>query len=121
MTLYHYTCTDHGLPGIARAGLVRPIGQLVAMLPPGMPSLAWFTDLTDPDAAALGLTGLVLACDRTAARIEVEEHPGLEPWCRWRRANPAYKAFAAVLEAAPGARPAHWWVSSAPVPVKELP
>jgi hypothetical protein len=111
VTLYHYTCDDHGLPGIREAGELRINAR--SPLP-----LLWLTDLEVPDRNALGLTSNYISCDRTAVRITVTDHPGVVPWWRWRRAHPEARAFASALEAAWGARPAHWFVSESPLPVE---
>lgn len=69
MRLYHYTCKDHGQPGIDRTGLLKPNPQLFLALPP----VVWLTDLpTADDAMGLGLTSTYLKCDRTAVRYVVE-------------------------------------------------
>lgn len=102
--LYHYTCGDHGGPLIAEAGEVRP----------GSWGLAWFTDLAVPDRAALGLQGPLARCDRTRYRFRATEEEHLVPWVAVRRNHPK---VAALLEATPGVRLMHWWVSTRPVPV----
>lgn len=116
MTFYHYTCRDHGLPGIRETGELRP--NQVAVFP-----LVWVTDLTVPTRDALGLTSWSLTCDRSEVQVQVPHHPAIEPWWRWRRAHPELRDWAALLEAAHGARPAHWFVSATPLPIdlKELP
>lgn len=116
MTLFHYTCRDHGLPGIREAGELRPNE--------GAPfALVWLTDMAVPDRDALGLTSNWLHCDRMDVRITVPDHPAITPWWRWRRANPDLWPWTAALEAAFGARPAHWFVSETALPIdtKDLP
>lgn len=115
MSFYHYTCLDHGLPGIRETGQLQPHGIAAA--------LVWVTDLEVPVRDALGLTSHVLDCDRTEARVLVPAHPAIEPWWRWRRAHPEHRAWARELEDSPGARPAHWFVSATPLPIdlQELP
>ena len=116
MSLWHFTCADHGLPGIRETGELRP--NELAALP-----LVWLTDLAVPSRDALGLTSWSLSCDRTEVRVPVPAHPAIEPWWTWRRAHPELRPWAELLEAALGARPAHWLVSASPLPIdpKELP
>jgi hypothetical protein len=115
--LFHFTCT-HCAPLIARDGVLVPItDQLTRALPPEVLPLVWLTDLPRPDRDGLGLTSVALHCDRTAARFTVARTADTVPWWEWRRAHPATRAVARVLEETPGARPAHWWVSERPVPI----
>lgn len=115
--LFHFTCS-HCAPGIRRDGLVIPItDQLAQPLPDGVLPLAWFTGLPVADRFGLGLTMTVLDCDRTECRFTVEQSADTVPWWEWRRAHPEHQATAQELEGAPGARPAHWWVSEKAVPV----
>lgn len=102
LRLYHYTCS-HAAPLIERDGYLKPHPQvLLANLP-----LIWFTDMDQPDRAALGLTSHTLRCDRTEHRVIVDTDAyrwpkfarGLPMWVRQR------------LEFAPGVLPMHWWVS----------
>lgn len=113
--LYHYTCSDHGAPGIQSDGIIRPTrlwGQHYA------PLAVWLTDLPFPDRDRLGLTSLILDCDRTEVRFEVEceavrwKHFAAEIGVprEWRRA----------LEGN-GADPYHWFISTEPVPVDKPP
>ena len=104
--IYHYTCGDHGRPGIERDGVIRP----------GLDGFAWFTDLDVPHREALGLTMHYTRCDRTAHRFEVDpDDPALTPWTVARRAVPP--AYRAALEASPGALLRHWFVAETPVRV----
>jgi hypothetical protein len=43
--LWHYTCADHGAPGIDRTGELRPNRH---PLLPELGPVVWLTDLTDP-------------------------------------------------------------------------
>lgn len=116
--LWHYTCA-HQAPLIRADGYVRPVRDLAAPARhvPAWGAFAWFTDLAAPIREALGLTSWSLDCDRTAYRFRVE--PGVEvvAWMSVRREYP----WAWRLESEPGARPAHWYVSAEPVPVREAP
>jgi len=113
--LYHYTCSDHGLPNIAATGVLEPRGVLAR--------LVWLTDLATPNRDALGLTSHLLDCDRTEIQLRVPWHRSIRPWWVWRRAHPEHRAWTTELELAPGARPAHWFVSASPLPLdpKDLP
>jgi hypothetical protein len=111
MTLYHFTCDDHGAPGIMRDGLVRPAWHPLLDV-----WLAWFTDLDAPPADAIGLQrgGGLLTCDRTAVRFEVDA-PGAVSWASWARAHRVRRVVRDALEGR--GMPAHWFVSPAAVPV----
>ena len=62
--LYHFTCDDHGYPGIVRTGTVLP-RQHPFM--PGLGPLLWLTDLAEPPTPeSVGLTSQNLKCDRLA-------------------------------------------------------
>lgn len=103
--LYHYTCADHGEPGIRASGVIRP----------GLDELVWLTDLAEPIRDALGLTQHVTRCDRMAYRFAVQDNGYTLPWHRARLALP--RVYVDELEAAPGVMPMHWWVSGRPVRV----
>lgn len=108
MLLYHYTCA-HGLEGIGTEG--------TGVLMPHQ-GLVWLTDLEAPFREALGLTSYTLSCDRTAHRFRaVDGLHAVMPWVQFRReaVPPDRRAWAAALEAAPGAMPRHWWVCALPL------
>lgn len=106
MTLYHYTC-EHAALDIGERGTLRPHLGLI-----------WLTDLDVPMRDALGLTSNTLACDRTAFRYRVLDDTPCMWWIGWSRLRQeSWRPWVAELEAAPGVRPVHWWVSTAPVPV----
>lgn len=113
--LFHFTCGHHG-DAIARDGYVRPASDLTEKRVPEYAHLAWFTDLDVPIRDALGLTRLILACDRTERRFRVLDPTDVYPWVGsvWRR-----DGIGLDLELADGARPMHWFVSAVPVPVIE--
>lgn len=113
-TLYHYTC-DHAVAGIIRDEHVRPLSDMASHAVPPWGYFAWFTDLAEPNREGLGLTSAILTCDRTVHRFEVTDATEVERWVNVRRFHP----WAAILESAPGAMPAHWWLSTEPVPVFE--
>jgi hypothetical protein len=100
--LYHYTCS-HRLPGILKAGLVKPNP---------VTGWAWFTDLDVPVRDALGLTSDMLGCDRTEHRLTVLDG-GPVPYVSIRRQLP--RLMREGLESSPGALLMHWWVSPQPV------
>lgn len=105
--MWHYTCLDHGNPGILLDRRVEPCG------PTG---LAWFTDLDVLERGALGLTSVFASCDRTAARwrvINADLHL-VHRWVTVRRNYPHLQP----LEEAVGVMPMHWWVADCPVRVE---
>jgi hypothetical protein len=108
--LYHYTCEDHGRPGIEPGGMLLPNRH------PWLPHpLVWTTDLDVPHREALGLISFSLSCDRTAVRYEV--HPNLVgyciPWSEYARKLP--HEVREQFESAPGTMPRHWWVAEQPL------
>ena len=108
MILFHYTC-DHGAEGIRRSGVLRPNPQALLPRP-----LVWLTDLAEPHRDALGLTSLILSCDRTAHRFRVDTTAAMW-WPHYARTVPPWAREA--LDGEPGAMPAHWWVVDVPVPI----
>ena len=116
---YHYTCA-HSAPLILRSGVVKPLGQLgnlAGQMPADrqwMLDIAWFTDLPDPLREALGLTSETLQCDRTEWRVTVSDPSGLVHWPRFARGRVPREQRDDLERYG---RPAHRWVSEAPVPV----
>ena len=106
MTYYHFTC-DHGRRGIGMAGAVRPNRAI-------LPALAWFTDLENPDRGQLGLTSLILDCDRMTHRYRVTNPDHVTAWADADVPEP----YRLALESADGADPEHWFVATRPVPVR---
>lgn len=108
--LFHYTCADHGQPGIEPSGLLRPSQH------PWLPHpLVWVTDLDVVHREALGLTSVTLSCDRSAIRYEV--HPTVTelciPWSAYARRLP--RGVRERFEEEPGSLPRHWWVAEQPL------
>ena len=115
MKLYHFTC-DHGIHGISQDGSVRPNTQpLLRTAPP----IIWLTDLDVPDRSALGLTSMMLECDRTRHRLDVDaEHVrGLLHWPAAAREWKIPRPVRDLLENS-GALPMHWYVTAAPIDVQ---
>jgi hypothetical protein len=122
--LWHYTC-HHGRAGLGDTGTLLP-PQLqpaaLALLPPPLQvnaRLIWLADLHAPRRAALGLTSHVLQCDRAQHRYRVVEAADAVPWREARESCPP--ELVELLEAAPGAKPWHWWVATQPVRVRYVP
>jgi hypothetical protein len=117
--LWHYTC-EHSRAKLGDVGELVPLARLAGLddLPPTS-VFVWLTDLSVPIPAALGLTRLSLRCDRTEHRYRVTDVAGVLPWVAVRRDTPPRWRYA--LESAPGAMPAHWYVSEGPVPVEYAP
>lgn len=105
--LFHYTC-DHGL------SLIRSSDWTLLPQAGFFGHLIWMTDLSEPDKFALGLTSVILSCDRTAHRLRVLGG-GPVWWPTWCRAMSISRSLRDVVELAPGARPMNWWVASDPV------
>lgn len=122
--IYHYTC-DHAHLQIGAKGTLFP-GYLLANVDTLWPArfwpahLVWCTDLSVPIGEALGLTRVTLPCDRTAHRYRVDDgFDDITPWLTFRKMlfRTGRGEDAEALESAPGARPAHWYVSTQPLPV----
>jgi hypothetical protein len=117
--LWHFTC-EHGAEGLRESRVLLPWSQLTKHRPPvPIPPVAWMTSLDTPQGAALSRE--YITCDRTRYRFWVLDATHVQPWWRWRRAHPEFASWARDLEQAPGALPAHWFVSERPVPVVEVP
>ena len=106
--LYHWTCYHHA-----------PTVRVWRTVTPHM-GLSWWTDLGDRSKrtrAATGLTSRTLDCDRMEYRCTATRPDLLTPWLVWRVDHQVAPGHVELLEAAPGARPDHWWVSPDPVQV----
>lgn len=115
-TLYHYTCVDHGEPGIMESKALLPFRQPIL----GQ-HLVWLTDMDTPNAWALGLTNTTLCCDRTQVRVTVNTYNvrdahGIRPW--WAYARRMNHVLRDVLEAT--GLPMHWWVTDLIVPIEDI-
>lgn len=119
--LWHYTCGDHGMPGIEATGKLRP---RIHPFFPELGPVVWLTDLDSitrygADAVGLHPTVRLLKCDRTEFRYAVDPArcPGLEHWfiARKRCCN-----IALVAELESDGWPARWWVATGPVPVLDV-
>lgn len=103
--LYHYTCTDHGHPGIYGSGEVRP----------GMDGVVWLTDLEVPVRDAIGLTRVSTKCDRGAVRYRVDTADRrVVSWMEFRRG--VTRDIIDDLETFPGAMSRHWFVALEAMP-----
>lgn len=110
MKLYHYCCR-HSANEILKTMTVLPNKGM-------MLKVGWFTDLDYPDRDALGLTSHMLDCDRASFRFTVTQHDLVVRWGQVRSHAP--RAVVDALELAPGAYPAHWFVSPHPVAVQDF-
>ena len=103
MRLYHYACA-HTRKAVGTRGMLQPHPQPVL----GGLRVLWLTDQEVPDREGLGLTSLMLDCDRIAYRYIVDcdavryldIRMVLHPMSRM------------TLETVPGARPDLWWMVS---------
>lgn len=124
--LNHFTC-PHSQQMIGVMGYLQPISvthpfgaQLMREQGHGwLADVIWLTDLTQPNAFALGLTSVTLHCDRTAHRYHVLDESTCVPYSEARARSRAYFPVEDLkaLERAPGAEPRHWWISTVAVPV----
>lgn len=88
--LFHYTCEDHGLPGIESTGRLKPrpyqnsVAKMLRLpMPPFQVKLLWLTDIIDPgDGHSVGLQAVRSTCDRLAARFIVRAADAM-PWPEW--------------------------------------
>lgn len=110
--LWHFTCA-HSVAGIERTGTLRPHRHPMI----GQP-LVWLTDLAQPFRDALGLTSHTLRCDRTEYRFLATDISETVWWPSYSRARGLARQVCTALEAAPGAMPRHWWVSTVLVPAR---
>lgn len=114
--LYHYTCTEHGEPGITKDQKLLPHRQFLLGR-----HLVWLTDMDTPHAWALGLTNYLLCCDRTQVRVTVDlptgnDAGGIYPWWHYRRTIPP--VLREALEQT--GMPMHWWVAERPLPIDTI-
>lgn len=117
--LVHYTCAD-AAPLIIAAGMLRPSPHPLLPEP-----LIWASDLRPGDvpdlAAALGLVGHTLRCDRLEHRFEIGDPQQFETWPAYARAQVRAglldRGVREALDATPGGLPRHWWVSTHPAAV----
>ena len=104
MSIYHYTCAH-------QAAKMMPDAYGNVTLEPRSPGgLLWLTDLATPVRQALGLTSMILDCDRTEYRLELLDLSTVRRWVDVRR---SYRELWA-LERVPGVMPMHWYVSTSP-------
>jgi hypothetical protein len=117
--MYHFTCT-HSQPGIDSLGYVIPTSQITL----GRARLSWWSILPDPERAWLGLSSLLLSCDRFEVGYEATSDAEIIPWPTWARTmavlHPELRDSILLLEAAHGARPHLWGVAEVPVPVRRM-
>lgn len=108
MILYHYTCADHGLPGITSSGVVLPNWHPILMA-----TVAWFTDQATPNRERLGLGMTLTRCDRMAYRFTVDAS-----LCRaWMESPERRSARSWDLRSLERfGNPERWWIASVPVP-----
>lgn len=112
--LWHYTC-DHNAASIVATGALVPNRH---PLLPNVAPLVWMTD--DPDAGRwdLGLTGVMLDCDRMAHRFRVVDSSTCQRWTDLVSAAPhgvLSDGGRYLLEH--GREFTSWWISPLPVPV----
>lgn len=112
--LYHFTCGDHGVPGIEVDGHLRPNEHpLLRNLGP----VVWLTDLAEPTKPdAIGLTSRYLQCDRMAVRYVVyrDDVPGLVWWPFVRQGcDPGV-----VADLERYGWPTRWWLGRGNIPIR---
>jgi hypothetical protein len=118
--LFHYTC-HHGHAAIGDTGLLLPAIRLVrdGKRMPWTGHVIWLTDLRIPIRDALGWTSNLIHCDRTTHRYQVTDDSDAYPWTMFARRLP--RTMRDAVEQTPGARPAHWWIATQPIPVRYAP
>lgn len=111
--LYHFTCSDHGLPGILESrGL---LGRRHPMFPHLGP-LVWLTDIAVPQSdEQLGLTSTFLSCDRQRWRFEVQSKAAVAWSILREKVNPGI-----LIDLESLGQPEHWFVVRRPVLPSEL-
>lgn len=106
-TLYHYTCRCSW----------NKIRQDQTLIPNKHPWLAepliWLTDLQKVNRDALGLTSMMLACDRGEIRIPVSLDYAV-PWMAYANAAQVQVYVRRLFNGAPSL-PRRWWVSMSPI------
>lgn len=129
--LYHYTC-QHGRDAIGDEGMLMPMRDHAPEQAASvradwrwLTEVVWLTDMAEPiPREALGLTSLAIACDRSAYRYRAYPD-NAERFTDWTRRVTDAATRRHILEglvyAEPGARPAHWFISATPVPVRIAP
>ena len=113
MSLYHFTCVDHGHPAIQASGVLRP--NLHRLLPELGP-IVWLTDLAEPTRDAVGLTSVHLSCDRLAVRYELRQGAVADlQWWPFVRERCAPNVVADLQRFGLSS---HWWITGKPVPLE---
>lgn len=116
--LWHYTC-EHSVAAIAAdRGTLRPNPKAgrQEFVDAWVYPVVWLTDVdvqSHVDACVIGLGNRVTDCDRTGWRYIVPR-VGVVPWAAWAdaHADPGHRY---LLELAPGADAARWWVCPGPI------
>jgi hypothetical protein len=113
--LWHYTC-EHAADKIGERGVLLPGAELNKDLPEWLwwANYVWLTDLPAANRGALGLTSYAIECDRTEYRYRVLDARHVRSWISIRRTLSHPED---VEDATLDGRPAHWYVSTHPVPV----
>jgi hypothetical protein len=109
MRLYHYTCLDHGDPGIQRDGFLRPNYHPLIRA-----RLLWLTEMEQPHELGLGLTSHSLSCERWRVRYEVNTSHA-ERYLRWVQRRQLPRGVRDDLEHY--GMPRSWWIATTAIPV----
>ena len=112
MILYHFTCRDHGMPGILRDGELRLQPRTRRAQLAGLPHLIWMTDLDSAPREVLGLSSNTLTCDRMEVRFIIPRPRHVHRWIDVR--GGVHPLVREQLESAPGVMPMHWYVTTEP-------
>src|SRR5262249_30866899 len=112
-TFYHFTCDDHGLPGILDTKTLLPCKHPYF---PHLGPLTWLTDIAEPKTAEqLGLTSDRLKCNRREWRIEIQTKAAVSCSSIRHRINPQVVADLELF-----GEPDHWWVVRRPLTASEI-